>query len=316
MILVISTAGDEHARTVFRELERLGAAERLLDLSQFPQELRLSLAYDAAGGRDFRLRSPAGDALALGDVRVVWWRRPQPFQVDAQIRRPSHRGFAYNESHEAFAGLWQALDVFWVNHPTCDEVAARKVYQLRVAQEVGLDIPATLMSNDSEAARAFVAAREPGQTIYKAFSATEQEWRETRLLKPEEVAGLDNVAFAPVIFQEYVPAAADLRITAVGGEFFPAAIYSQETSYPVDFRMDMSRARIEATALPVDVEDQLRNLMGRLRLVYGAIDMRLTPEGRYVFLEVNPAGQWLFIEQRTSQPISATLAALLASRDK
>jgi len=57
----------------------------------------------------------------------------------------------------------------------------------------------------------------------------------------------------------------------------------------------------------------LRALMRRLGLVYGAIDLRLTPDGRYVFLEINPAGQFLYVEQQTGQPIAAALAALLAA---
>lgn len=181
-----------------------------------------------------------------------------------------------------------------------------------MAQEVGLTIPRTLITNEPAAARAFVAA-EPGGTIYKAFSATEQEWRETRLLRPEEMAGLDNVAYAPVIFQEYVPAGVDLRITVIGDAIFPAAIHSQETSYPIDFRMDMSQARIEPATLPAETEASLLMLMARLGIVYGAIDMRRTPDGHDVFLEVNPAGQWLFIEQRTHHPITATLARHLAT---
>ena len=53
--------------------------------------------------------------------------------------------------------------------------------------------------------------------------------------------------------------------------------------------------------------------MAAFGLVYGAIDMRLTAEGEYVFLEVNPAGQWLFIEERTGQPITAAVADCLAA---
>ena len=51
--------------------------------------------------------------------------------------------------------------------------------------------------------------------------------------------------------------------------------------------------------------------MARLGLIYGAIDLRQTPAGDYVFLEVNPAGQWLFVEQRTGQPISEAISASL-----
>jgi glutathione synthase/RimK-type ligase-like ATP-grasp enzyme len=74
----------------------------------------------------------------------------------------------------------------------------------------------------------------------------------------------------------------------------------------------MNRASIEAHSLPGDVESSVRDLVRRLGLVYGAIDMRLTPDGRYVFLEVNPAGQWLFIEGRTGQPITSAVARTLA----
>jgi glutathione synthase/RimK-type ligase-like ATP-grasp enzyme len=277
--------------------------------------LRLSMRYAASAQHGFTISVPDETPISFAGVKSIWWRRPQPFSLDRAIEKGSHRTFAYNESIEAFAGLWQALDVFWINHPTRDDVGARKAYQLRVAQQVGLDIPDTLISNDPDTVREWVAARGPDNVIYKSFSATPEEWRETRLLKIHELDLVDNVRFAPVIFQEYIPAAVDLRITAVAGQFFPAAIHSQETSYVVDFRMDMASARVECCELPADVKAGLSALMKRLGLVYGAIDMRLTPQGRYVFLEINPAGQWLFIEQRTGQPITAAVAQALTSRE-
>jgi glutathione synthase/RimK-type ligase-like ATP-grasp enzyme len=144
--------------------------------------------------------------------------------------------------------------------------------------------------------------------VYKAFSGTERTWRETRVLKLEEVALLDAVHYAPVIFQGYIPAVFDLRVTIVGGAVFAAEIHSQTTAYKHDFRMTMHEAEIRAHALPDLVAAKLLALMDALGLVYGALDLRLTPEGDYVFLEINPAGQWLFIEQRTGQPISDAIA--------
>ncbi len=261
-----------------------------------------------------RLRFDDGRTFDLSDVHVVWWRRPQPFEIDPVIRRPSHRAFAYSESHEAVTGLWLLLDAYFVNRPAATEAGGRKAYQLRLAQEVGLSIPETLITNDPSAARAFAGSRV--RTVCKAFSATEQDWRETRLLREEELANLDQVAYAPVIFQEYVEAGVDLRVTVVGDALYAAAIHAEGTSYPIDFRMDLSRARIEPTTLPSRVEQALLALMKRLDLVYGAVDMRRTPSGQHVFLEVNPAGQWLFVEQRTNQPITAAVARLLAQHDE
>ena len=153
-------------------------------------------------------------------------------------------------------------------------------------------------------------------TIYKSFSATEQASRETRLLRAGEHELLGNVRFAPVIFQEYIPATVDLRITIVGEKVFAAEIHSQQTDYVYDFRMAMDRADIRPHELPDTLEKELLTLMDAFGLVYGAVDMRLTPDGQYVFLEVNPAGQWLFIEARTQQPITQALCDYMVDRDR
>ncbi len=314
MILAISSRTDEHTVAVLAELGRLGAPAAVLDLSDFPQRLQLSMRYGRGLDRRFEIVGDDLD-LALEDCRAIWWRRPQPFAPDPAIRRAGDVAFTYSESAEAFEGLWQAVDALWVNHPTRDQVASRKAYQLRVAQQVGLPIPVTLITNSPEQASEFAARNRPENTVYKTFSATEQEWRETRILRPEELQLLDRVRFAPVIFQEYVKAQVDLRVTVAGEEVFPAAIHSQQTAYKVDFRMDMANARIEPWQLPDEVRRQVLALMHALGLVYGAIDMRLAEDARYVFLEINPAGQWLFIEERTRQPITAALAKLLARQE-
>jgi glutathione synthase/RimK-type ligase-like ATP-grasp enzyme len=235
--------------------------------------------------------------------------------VHPELRDPDGQQFAFVEAHNAVAGMWLTLDAFWINPPSRDEAAARKVYQLKAASESGFRVPETCVTNNPEHAREFIERRGSDHTVYKAFSGTMRAWRETRLLRSSELDLLANVKYAPVIFQEYIPAKVDLRITVVGERIFPASIYSQETDYKVDFRMTMDQARVEATELPPNVSGMLRALMSKLGLVYGAIDMRLTPDDEYVFLELNPAGQWLFIEQRTRQPITEAMAELMVTRD-
>jgi glutathione synthase/RimK-type ligase-like ATP-grasp enzyme len=315
LILAISSRADHHTQAVIAQLAKLGAPSAVLDLADFPQRLRLAMRYMPDANRSFYLGGLEEGDLDLSECGAIWWRRPQAFLPHEEVKRPGDRSFIYNESQEAFAGLWQAVDAFWVNHPSHDEAAARKAFQLRVAQQVGLAIPSTLITNDPQQAHDFAAHQGYERTVYKTFSATEQDWRETRLLRDRELVLLESVRFAPVIFQEYVPLGVDLRVTVVGDGVFPAAIHSKDTAYEVDFRMDMAHARVEPWHLPPAVEDRLRALMRTLGLCYGAIDMRLAEDGRYVFLEINPAGQWLFVEERTQQPITATLARLLAESD-
>ena len=204
MILIVSTPGDEHALAVQAELSRRKAQSKLLDLSEFPQNLGLSIRYKAGEG-SFAFGCE-GSSLDLEECGAIWWRRPQQPQISSDILRTTHRHFAFNESVEALQGLWHALQPFWINDPARDYVAQRKVYQLRVAQEVGLTVPETLITNCTRAAGDFVRQQGAGRVIYKSFSALENEWRETRLLAENEVQLLDNVRYAPVIFQEYIEA--------------------------------------------------------------------------------------------------------------
>lgn len=315
MILVVSCEHDAHANEVLRELEAHGAEAWLLDLGEFPS--RGSLTIDVGEMfTDTALRvSDSGPLLRISDCGVIWWRRPQPFAIPDEISEPEARSFAAMECHAAFAGLWLTIDAFWINHPTRDLDASRKVYQLRVAQDLGFDVPETRITNSSEAAERFIERLRPQPTVYKAFTATEGAWRETRLLRSDELALLCNVRYAPVIFQEYIPAGIDLRITIVGQQIFTAAIYAHETEYPVDFRMSMDVARVEPFELPQRIANKLLAFMSRLGLIYGAIDMRMTPDGEFVFLEINTSGQWLFVEQRTRQPITTAMAQLMISMD-
>lgn len=315
MILVVSTEGDGHTLEVLSHLEGRGADSSLLDLSAFPMEAGLTLGFDPGRGSEEKVLTAGGIFVDFSSCRVVWWRRPQPFRLHPEIQDPDESSFAYTEAYCAFAGLWLTMAPFWINHPTRDEEASRKVFQLHVAKEVGFRIPDTCITNEMDRARRFIDARGPNRTVYKAFSGTEEAWRETRVLKPQELDLLESVRYAPVIFQEYIPAEVDLRITVVGDRVFPAAIHSQETEYKVDFRMDMESARVEAVTLPGEVEDLLREFMRRMGLVYGAIDMRLTPTGEYVFLEINPSGQWLFVEDRTNQPITEAMIDLMMEKD-
>jgi len=211
-----------------------------------------------------------------------------------------------------FHGLFEAMDALWINPPALDASASHKPYQLALAQTLGLEIPQTMMTSDPEEAREFWRACD-GDVIYKQFVALQEAWSETRRLGEAEAQVADAaIRLAPVIFQRRVAAVADLRVTIIGDEVFAAAVDVRDLAYDLDVRMNLDAKHV-AHDLPDDVADMLRALMRRLGLVYGAIDLRLAEDGRYVFLEINPAGQFLYVEQQTGQPITAALAARLAA---
>jgi glutathione synthase/RimK-type ligase-like ATP-grasp enzyme len=309
-VLIISALADVHARAVMAALATRGIAAELLDLADFPTRLSLSMQYKGSLRR-FGLRRAGGGELDFDAVTAVWWRRPQPFRLPAAITDVANQHFAISEATTAFQGLYQSLNAFWINEPGRDAAANHKPYQLTLAQKIGLEIPETLITSDPEAARAFWRDNS-GEVIHKQFLALPETWRETRRLREPDETLAPAIAHAPVIFQRHVPAVADLRVIAIGEQLFAAATDVSGSAYPQDVRMNLG-ARYEQHRLPDPTAQQLHALMQRLGLVYGAIDLRLTPEGHYVFLEINPAGQFLYIENATRQPIADALAAKLGA---
>lgn len=307
MIVALSHARDVHAAPVLDALRRAGQACLLLDLADFPRRAAAVLEY-GAGGRGARLELPGGSVDA-GEIRAVWWRRPLPFEVDPRLA-PAHGQFAFRQTREALGGLAAQLEARWVNDPWREAAAEHKAYQLAVAERVGLAVPRTLVTNAPERARAFLEAQR-GPAVHKPLHIQAADWRPTRLVGPGDLARLDDVRLAPVMFQEYVPGI-DVRVTAVGEALFAVEIDARRTSSPEDFRPVLREAPMSACELPPPVAARLRELLRRLGLAYAAVDLRRRDDGAWVFLEANPSGQWLFVEERTGLPITAAVAALLA----
>lgn len=311
MILIISFTDNEHVRRVTRHLTR---PFEVVDEGWFPSRLGLCFSADADHAA-LSFRTPEGADIDLMRVGAVWRRRIRPLTIDPALTDPVSRLFAWSESNEALAGAWYATECFWMNPPLADEEAQRKIRQLQIAREVGLAIPETLVTNQPEAARAFVEARGPGEVIRKAFRNISEAPRETAKVLPVDLDRMDSVRFAPVIFQRFVAADLDLRTTCVDGEMFTAAIRS-DAEHQVDYRRGLGSADVRPYRLPDEVAERLQALMDRLGLKFGAVDFRVTPEGEHVFLEVNPAGEYLFACDRTHQPVPQAIAACLDRHDR
>jgi len=309
VILAVSHADDEHAGPVLAALRRLGAEARLIDQADFPRRGGVALGYGGAG-EGGALEGPWG-SIEASQVTAVWWRRPRDFEASGALAS-GDAAYAVRQTGEALGGFWASLDARWVNQPWAQLAAGHKPRQLDAARRAGLEVPPTLITNLPARARAFLGAQRGG-AVCKALHATPEDWQPTRLVGPGDLERLDEVRFAPVIFQAFVPGV-DVRVTAVGERLFAAAIDARETASPADFRPAFAEARVEPCELPPPVAGRLRSLLRDLGLAYAAIDLRRTAAGQHVFLEVNPAGQWLFVEERTGQPIAEALAALLAGR--
>ncbi len=300
-----------------RALEARGADVVLFDPARFPEEARLSVAFEG-GARGATLALPERE-LDLARVSAVWWQRPSPPQVSAAVP-PGQREWAARQAVALLDGLWDGLDALWVPGPRrVAEAADLKLRQLETARRLGLRVPRTLVTNDPARALALYDACE-GRLVSKALRSGgavrdgEKHLAYTHAVRRRDLQQLASVERAPVVFQERVPKRLELRVTVVGERAFTAALDSPASPFACE---DVRRADGLVACAPHALEPQVEalclGLVRALGLAYGAIDLILTPEGEHVFLEVNPSGRWAWVEERAGLPITAALADLMVS---
>jgi len=316
MILIVTNKFDPHADAVINHLKEKGTGFLRFNTEDFPTKIKISLLHENGSFRGY-LALPIG-TLDISKVESVWYRRPQPPYISKDIGSEFAREFALKEGKATLSNLWRVLDCFWVNHPRLVWDAENKLSQLKIASSLGLQIPKTLVTNDPEKAKDFFGICK-GKMINKVIGrGMIEEKNRTLLIYTHKIARKDlskmgQVKYAPALFQEYVPKKIEIRITIVGKEVFPVEIHSQEGPKTKDDwrRYDFERTPHYPHNLPKEIEEKCFALLEKFQLNFGAIDMVLTPNDEYVFLELNPNGQWLWLERLTSLPISKEVAKLL-----
>ncbi|MCA1622070.1 MAG: MvdD family ATP-grasp ribosomal peptide maturase [Acidobacteria bacterium] len=318
-VLIITHSGDnESVEAVARAVAGRGGRAVRLDTDRFPTETRLAARYGGAGAGRVTFLAGAGE-FDLSEVGAVWHRR---LGVAARVTRemdPQLRAASVGESRASLLGVLAGLTAFRVDPEAAIRRAEHKPLQLRAARGLGLEVPRTLVTNDPAAARDFYAEC-GGRLVMKmlsSFAVYDREGREnvvfTNPVGREDLEDLTGLSLCPATFQERVEKRLELRATVVGRRVFTASIDSQSSARAAhDWRRDGVGLVDEwlPYTLPPEVEGGLLALMDYFGLNYGAADFILTPDDRHVFLEVNPSGEFFWLDG-PELPISSALADVL-----
>jgi hypothetical protein len=321
-VLIVSVPRDEPAKRVERELRRRGAEVIRLDCASFPSLAHVSVEFDDAR-EAFQLRL-AERRIALGRLEGIWYRKPGTPTASSGITDPAVRELIENDCVDFLTSLWDLTGCRALpGRPSLLINTQRKAPQLQRARALGFAVPPTLFTNDPREFLAFYR-KHNGRLVSKITGAInmtryvgEDFCRYTEVVSTRDVAYAQSVAHCPIIFQAYVPKRLELRITVVGTRVFAAEIHSQATNRTRhDWRhYDLNATPHRTHELPQKVARLCVQLVRDLGLLYGAIDMILTPDGQYVFLELNPSGEYGWIEDLTGMPISAAIAEVLLGQD-
>ena len=317
IVVIISRPIDPHADVMVECLERRNVRLERLHPGELPALAKLSVEY----GNGVATRSSftgQGVDVAFEEIKSVWLRRIDPPTLPEGLSE-KEREFAAAETSELLYGLYRISDAFWVNPPDKSRIGSCKPYQLEVARNIGFKIPRTLITNDAGELRSFFEACNGG-IIYKTMTQGFLGLADYKMIYTNRVTAddLEQAALlrsAPGQFQELIPKSCDLRITIIGRRVFAVEIQSQEDPLAVQDwrRAEPQHLKHSLHTLPAEVEKKCCTLLDRLELNYGAIDMVLTPDGEYIFLEINPAGQFGWIDELADLPLTETLADMLAA---
>ncbi len=194
-------------------------------------------------------------------------------------------------------------------------MAENKPRQLRIARSLGLRVPETIVTNDPQAARRFVEKN--GLAALKPLDHGELGTGlvgHTSIIDHWEREFDDDVKLVPHFLQQFVAKQADYRVTIVDDHVFSCRIdVSHHPQYAVDVRRGLADPSLQHDILPIDheIERRLIELVRALDLRFGAIDLVEDIDGNLWFLEINPSGQWAWIEERTGVGISDAIAEAL-----
>ncbi len=334
-VLIVASEVDPHLPSVEHELERRGARWTFLNMNRL-HRWGISVALDRRAALRGTVRTGQG-ITPLKDIESVWAPSPLP---EASLRGISVLEKAVIESEwlSTVQNLYYLTsDRTWVNPLDAEMLGSSKLVQLRIAHDVGFEIPPTIVTTEREEFAAFadqfpsgVASKRVGGL--PGLIAVPRRVRRrrayfTRRLSSQDMTPevLSRLHYCPTQLQEYVPKSTEWRIYVVGDKVFGAEILSQledETvtdwrRYPVRYtadgspELDSDRWRCHPLRLPLTFADRCRRLARKLRLPYTAMDFVRTPDGRLVFLEANFGGTFAWIEDLTHLPMSAAMADLL-----
>lgn len=302
-VAIVTTGGDAHAYLV---CEHLRASRGVpchvfdIDAATATRPVAISIGGDAIFSDHF------GEAESVSRFSVCWWRRFYP-KLEPGLKEGRLRGLQASAVHQSFlGGFLSAFSGTNISSPYCTINAENKILQLDTAQRLGLRIPRTLISNDRDHIFEFFAKNGP-KCIVKTMSQPATGMIDAHHVSIDQL-DLQNVTKIPTIFQEYIPGCTHLRILMMRDRIMCFEFESAD----VDWRRDVP-GKFRLVDLKASVADRLRQLQRSLGLSMSVVDMKRGNDDSHVFLELNPQGQFLFMEPLSDVPLTEIFADFLIS---
>ena len=308
--LVLSNSTDATADYLCERLARAELPHRRFDTDTALATIRLTFT-------DCNLHlSWNGQTIRPSDVGTIVYRRPKPFAPSASgdTAQQSHASDEWAEAIEGF--LAHVPPEKWINHPARNFVASHKVEQLTRARACGLTVPEWIVTSDLEDATRFLNAHGP-ELIAKPLASGYIERASpandtliyTQSINQSHAHLFSRLAACPVLFQARVNKATDVRMIVMDDRVTAVSLTAIDAdgSQRLDIRRDNMRdVRYAPVSVPSHVSQAVAQLMRGYGLRFAAIDFAIDSDGRWTFFEVNPNGQWAWLDLAGASDVGAS----------
>ena len=305
--LIISNSLDFTTDYICYELERRNQKYLRLNRDKF---LDYCITVDlvnnnmniSIGNKNFKIKENA--------LKSIYFRAPV-------FLRDSYNGSASLEK-QLYRSQWGSFirnlvyfeNVIWMNNPVSTYKAENKILQLKYADEVGFDIPNTVITNDEQ-----INIDNNKNYIVKSLdTALFRENNKELFVYSNIVKGIEirkgSLKESPIILQEYLYPKKDLRVTVIGDRCHAVKIIKNNKGLDGDWRRYKDHVEFIPYQLPEEFVKKSVELVKKFNLSFGAIDLAYC-NSKFYFIEINPTGEWAWLVETANQRIDLDIVNML-----
>lgn len=250
--------------------------------------------------------------IQFEQLKGVFYRSPVFLRTQAKAELSVQEQLERNQWSSFLRNLIIFQNANWINNSVYTYRAENKMFQLCVAESCGLQIPKTYVSNISvnmlEREKKYIVKSLDTALFYDTQNNKEM-FTYSNVVSGEELQDYE-LASAPIIIQEFLNPKVDCRVTYIQGKLFPVKILQNGEGLYGDWRLRKDELKYVPFQLPPNVSMAICKLMQKLEIQFGGIDLAIVGE-KYFFIEVNPTGEWGWLEIKTGMQISQTIKKAL-----
>lgn len=252
--------------------------------------------------------------IDLSEIKLVILRYFDPRFL--HYRHGIYQIFYLQQWYQTFLNLQNILQCKWINKVDNTFDAENRLYQLKLAKEIGFDIPDTVITNNPDVVENFFL-RYPDSVLMKVLHHHGIYMKNysynfySTILNKSDLYDIKQFIITPSIFQKKIKKKSEIRVTIIGNKVFACEIISKDKNYIDVHNVKSDNLEFHEIQLDNKIKTSCMNMVDRLGLTVASIDFIIDTKGKIFFLEVNPIGDWNWLEERTSMPMTEAYSQLI-----